>query len=123
VSAFYGPFSLDSDNESIRLSLSVRHRNSWQETPRVLRDWGELQTELHKFGKRMGVDFDSPPVRRLIYQGGTLKSGRFADYKRSLMKSDNIESYRSLTAGPPAPARHEPDALFLAQLQQSHDGA
>jgi hypothetical protein len=62
--------SLDSDNENVTLTTAAHHRNSWQDAPRVLCDWSDLQKELYKFAKNMGVNFDLPPARCLICQCG-----------------------------------------------------
>jgi hypothetical protein len=117
--------TFDADNEQVRVLLQARHRNSWQDATRVLRDFGEFKRFVHMLGETMGVNFDSPPSRRLIYQGGTLKTGAVEDFKRNLLLPENIENYMkddSLPPPPPPPTvdKNVTDTLFLAQLQKAN---
>jgi small-conductance mechanosensitive channel len=117
--------TFDADNEQVRVLLQARHRNSWQDAARVLRDFGEFKRFVHMLGDTMGVNFDAPPSRRLIYQGGTLKTGAVEDFKRNLLLPENIENYindDSLPPPPPPPTVDKDviDTLFLAQLQKAN---
>ena len=122
--------SFDNDNESCVLHIALRHRNSWQEAPRVMRDWGEFQLFIQKLGETMNVGFDSPPNRRLVYQGGILKKGVPETYKRLLLEKGNViehdgivpESTSEVSGAEQAPQDKEvSNALFLAQLQTSNN--
>jgi hypothetical protein len=108
----------DADNEQAFCRIAVRHRNSWQDSGRILRDKGELQKFIYKLGKSMGVTFESPPARRLIYTGGTLRSGQVEKYKKNLLTPANIRNtvIRDEPEGPTT-TKEVADALFRANLQ------
>jgi hypothetical protein len=108
----------DADNEQVFCRIAVRHRNSWQDAGRILRDKGELQKFIYQVGKSMGVNFDSPPARRLIYTGGTLKSGQVESYKRNLLTPKNIRN-NIIREEPTSsfPTKEVADALFMANLK------
>jgi hypothetical protein len=108
----------DADMEQVFCRIAVRHRNSWQDAGRILRDKGDLQQFIFQLGKSMAVNFDSPPPRRLIYTGGTLRSGQVENYKRNLLTPANIRNtvIRDEPAGPPT-TKQVSDALFMANLK------
>lgn len=87
----------DADMEQVYCRVGVRHRNSWQDAARILRDNGELQKFIYQLGETMDVNFDSPPARRLVYSGGTLlKSGQVSEdgpnFKSKLLQPKNIRT-------------------------------
>jgi hypothetical protein len=117
---FFRYDKFDADNEQAFCRIAVRHRNSWQDAGRILRDKGELQKFIYQLGKSMAVNFDSPPARRLIYTGGTLKSGQVETYKRGLLTPTNIRN--NIIREEPGLTNHTPtqqvaDALFMANLK------
>jgi hypothetical protein len=116
--------------------LVIRHRNSWQDAARIFRDFGELQKFVLTVGQEMNINFETPPARRLLYQGGTLIHGQVIDYKKNLLASGNIESFRHETSGSSrdvvrqtsghfGPATDQSNdsgrALFLSKLQSAND--
>lgn len=85
----------DADMEQVFCRIGLRHRNSWQDAGRILRDKGELLKFIHQLGDSMDVNFGSVPARRVIFSGGTLiKSGPVSDvkknFKRDLLNPSNI---------------------------------
>jgi small-conductance mechanosensitive channel len=118
---FFRYDKFDADMEQVFCRIAVRHRDSWQDAMRILRDRGEFQNFVYALGMDMGVNFDSPPARRLIYTGGILKSGQVVDYKRNLLTPANIKN--AAIMGDTAAATSDNDvanALFMAQLQKSN---
>jgi hypothetical protein len=118
---FFRYDKFDADNEQAFCRIAVRHRNSWQDAGRILRDKGELVKFIYQLGKSMAVNFDSPPARRLIYTGGTLRSGQVEKYKRGLLTPTNIRN-NIIREEPAGVAGHTPtkqvaDALFMANLK------
>jgi hypothetical protein len=111
----------DADMEQVFSRIAVRHRNSWQDAGRILRDKGELQKFIYQLGKSMAVNFESPPARRLIYTGGTLKSGQVQNYKKNLLTPANIRNNiirdEPFPAGPTTTTKEVSDALFMANLK------
>jgi hypothetical protein len=83
--------SFDADYEKVICRLAIRHRNTWQDGGRILRDRGDLLRFLHKLGEQLGINFDSPPTRRLVYEAGTLKDGHVSEFKKYVV----IMLYRS----------------------------
>ena len=65
---------IDTDAESVRVKIGVRHRNSWQHFPTIMRHKGELNSYMFDIGVQMGMNFSSSPGIRLNYDAGTLKS-------------------------------------------------
>jgi hypothetical protein len=120
VVVFFRYDRFDADNEQAFCRIAVRHRNSWQDSGRILRDKGELQKFIYQLGKSMGVIFESPPARRLIYTGGTLRSGQVEKYKKNLLTPANIRN--NVIRDEPevsssTTTKEVADALFRANLQ------
>jgi hypothetical protein len=115
---FFRYEKFDADNEQVFTRMAVRHRNSWQDAGRILRDKGELSKFIYELGRSMSVNFESPPARRLIYTGGTLKSGQVQTYKKNLLTPANIRN--NVIGDEPTGAtttKEVSDALFMANLQ------
>jgi hypothetical protein len=87
---FFRYDKFDADNEQAFCRIAVRHRNSWQDACRILRDKGELQKCIYQLSKSMVVNFDSPPARRVIYTDGTLRNGQVEKYERGLLAPTSI---------------------------------
>jgi hypothetical protein len=109
----------DADMEQVFCRIAVRHRNSWQDAGRILRDKGELQKFIYQLGKSMEVNFESPPARRLIYTGGTMVNGQVQNYKKNLLAPTNIENdiIDDENAGGPSPTKQVADTLFKANIK------
>ena len=82
----------DGDMEQISFSLGFRHRNSWQDAGRILIQRGELCRFLYDVAKRLEIQYESAPARRLLYDGGVLEQGQVTDYKKNLLRPTNIRS-------------------------------
>lgn len=85
---------VDADNEKIKCTLAFRHRNSWQDAGRILVQKGLLLKFVYETASQLGVDFNSPPSRRLLYSGGVLIDGQRGEggYKANLLNPDNIRN-------------------------------
>jgi len=83
---------IDADNELVTFTLAFRHRSSWQDAGKILINKGNLMEHVHWIVKDLGVELDTPPPRRVIYDGGRLEIGSRQDYKSNLLKASNIMS-------------------------------
>lgn len=89
---------IDSDNEQVYLQLAFRHRESWQNTGRIYLHRAELLTYVYDVTKRLGIMFESPPPRRVLYMGGILEQGAVADgdsavdHRKDLLRPQNVRS-------------------------------
>jgi hypothetical protein len=83
---------VDSDCELVRFNLGFRHRNSWQDAARILLNKGDLIAHVYRVARELGVAYDSPPNRRVLYSAGALVSGQVSDYKSNLFSPSNILS-------------------------------
>ena len=81
------------------MTLLMRHRQSWQDAMRIQMHRSDLLKYIYAVGKKMGIHVDTPPSRRILYQGGELDHGHVVDYKKNLMKSTNILSRSWSTRG------------------------
>lgn len=81
--------NIDADNEKVTWTIAVRHRNSWQDAARILLDKSDLLVFVYETTKRLRVHIDSPPARRLIFQGGALER-LDVPYKRNYLESSNV---------------------------------
>jgi len=72
--------SFDTNLEKISVSFSFRHRSSWQNSARVNEDRAALLRCIHKTAKKMGIQYKSPPLKRLIFQGGSYKPSESHDF-------------------------------------------
>lgn len=84
---------IDSDMEQVQFTIAFRHRSSWQDTARIKLNRADLILFIHNLGDSLGVNNDSPPVRRLLYYGGVLQNGQVEDYKKNLLRPKNIRSH------------------------------
>jgi small-conductance mechanosensitive channel len=88
---------VDSDFEQVHLMIAFRHRDSWQNTARIYKQRGELMEYVHNVTKRLGIVFESPPPRRVLYMGGQLEQGAVAggnevDHRTDLLRPKNVRS-------------------------------
>jgi hypothetical protein len=77
----------------LRKRLSFRHRNSWQDSGRIKVHRADLIRLIYDLSVKLNVKFETPPPRRLLYQGGTLAHGQVLDFRRNLLIGDNILKY------------------------------
>lgn len=91
--AFVRKDNIDSDMEQANFSLAFRHRNSWQDAGRIFLNRGDLVEFVYMVLKSLGVNYDTPPARRLLYSGGVLEQGQVQDYKVNLLNPKNIRSH------------------------------
>jgi hypothetical protein len=82
--------NFDGNMEQVTICIALRHRNSWQSAARILQDRGILLKFLYDKGEGMGVNYNSAPATRLIYDAGILKDGGVPGYGRSLLAPGNI---------------------------------
>lgn len=68
--AFVREEEFDADWEKIYVRLAFRHRNSWQDAARILQNKGQLHRFVFELGKKMGINFRTPPLGRVLYHGG-----------------------------------------------------
>jgi small-conductance mechanosensitive channel len=95
---------IDSDMEQVFLTMQFRHRNSWQDAPRIFLQRSELLRFIHETSKKMNLSFETPPPRRVLYYGGQLEQGAVEDSHRTdLLTSANVRnnSERSGMGMPP----------------------
>lgn len=64
--------SIDANNDEVVVTLSFRHRNSWQDSGRILMNRATLLRYIHKTTEKLGVTYTSPTLKRLLFQGGEL---------------------------------------------------
>jgi hypothetical protein len=81
---------IDSDAEFVRFNIGFRHRSSWQDAARIMLNRGDLLAHVYRVARILGIAYDSPPNRRVLYTAGTLVSGQVADYKSNLFSPTNI---------------------------------
>jgi hypothetical protein len=74
----------------LRLSISFRHRSSWQDAGSIQLNRAELVRFIYELADKLDVNFEMPPVRRLMYDAGVLKSGQVDGFKTNLLKLANI---------------------------------
>ena len=56
----------------------------------------DLVRYIYTVGRDLCINVDTPPARRVIYQGGTLEQGGVQTYKKNLIAVSNIHSsYRA----------------------------
>lgn len=83
----------DAENEKVKFSISVRHRNSWQDAARIKVNRADLLRFLYETSKELEVQYDAPPPQQLLYYGGSLKQGEVTHgYKRSLLTPENLHN-------------------------------
>jgi Mechanosensitive ion channel len=83
----------DADQERIDFTMSLRHRSSWQEAGRIKLDRSHVYRFLFELGKKLEINFSSPPDQRIVYSGGNLKRGDNDDcYMRELLAGSNLVS-------------------------------
>lgn len=87
---FFRLEDIDANNEVVTYHLAVRSRFTWQISNRVF----QSQADLHKFcialSFKLGINYDAPNPRTILYYGGTLVDGGVQDYKANVLQNDNI---------------------------------
>jgi hypothetical protein len=96
---FFRCEEIDVDNEFVMYRLAVRSRYSWQLCARILGDRAKLHQFTISLEKKLGVAFDSPDQRRVLYYGGSLVDGAVQDCKKDLQQDLNIFSGASGNLG------------------------
>jgi hypothetical protein len=97
----------NADFEKVKFTLSVRHRNSWQDAARIKVNRADLLRFLYNTSKELSIQYEEPPPQQLLYYGGALKENDGKDgFKRSLLSSDNIQT---LNISDPLSASFVPD--------------
>ena len=89
--------AIDTDNEQVFLQIALRHHDSWQITSRIYLHRAELMKHLFHVQKRLGITFEIPPPRRVLYMGGSLEQGAVAggndvDHRTDLLRPQNVRS-------------------------------
>jgi hypothetical protein len=96
---FFRLEDIDSNNEVVTYRLAVRSRYTWQICNRVF----QSQAELHKFcialSFRLGINYDSPNPRTIMYYGGSLVDGGVQDYKVNVLQNANINNGNDILTG------------------------
>lgn len=81
----------DVDKERVDIKMALRHRNAWHDSGRIKRDRSNVYRLLYNLGKKLGVHFETPAEKRVVYQGGSLKCGGSDEFNaRDMVKSSNI---------------------------------
>jgi len=114
---------VDADDEKVQVTIQIRHRSSWQDAGRILVQRGNLIKFVHETAVRLKIVYSSPPHRRLLYRGGTLKDGRVQDYKANLLQPNNIRSHSASFDQLPASFSPPPttrDAQSASHLPESY---
>jgi len=52
----------------------------------------DLVRYIYRVGSDLSINVETPPPRRVIYQGGTLEQGGVQNYKKNLFAFSNIRS-------------------------------
>lgn len=81
--------SIDADYEQVAWTIAIRHRNTWQDAARILLNKSDLLRFVYDTTKRLKIHIDSPPARRLIFQGGALETTAVT-YKRQFLDESNL---------------------------------
>ncbi|KAG7359815.1 hypothetical protein IV203_034913 [Nitzschia inconspicua] len=96
---FFRLEDIDANNEVVTYRLAVRSRFTWQISNRVFQG----QADLHKFcitlSFRLGINYDSPNPRTIMYFGGSLVDGGVQDYKANVLQNDNISNENDIITG------------------------
>ena len=93
----------DAASEKVRMVISVRHRNSWQDASRIKTHRADLARFVHDISKAMNIHYDEPPPQQVLYYGGALREGGLTNgYKRDLLGASNIDTSRTLLS----PSQH-----------------
>jgi hypothetical protein len=50
---------IDADLQKVTCRMALRHRNSWQDGGRILRDRGDFLRFLHRLGEKLGINLNS----------------------------------------------------------------
>ena len=85
---------IDFDNEQVVLSLVFRHRNSWQDSPRIFLHREDLLRFIFETAQRLKIEFETPPPRRILFYGGELANGAVEGetHKKGLLRPSNIRT-------------------------------
>lgn len=80
---------INGDDEYVIYRLGARSRLSWQLAARIFADRGRLHQYCVELSKQLGVNFDSPTSRKVLYYGGNLVDGAIKDFKKNLLMDRN----------------------------------
>jgi len=83
---------INPDEETVRCTIAVVHRNSWQEAGRILVQRGILLRFLHQAAVELEIEYSTPPIRRVLYSGGALEVGYPEKYKTDMYRPKNVRS-------------------------------
>jgi len=88
---------LDYHQEQVTIRLIVRHRNSWQDAARILRDRGLMYEFIYRTARNRGFQYVNTPAARIIYMGGKLLDGSQGDgtSRTDLLTKGNMKSVES----------------------------
>ncbi|KAL3920631.1 MAG: hypothetical protein SGILL_003161 [Bacillariaceae sp.] len=96
---FFRMEEIDPNNEVVTYRLVCRSRYTWQICNRVL----QCQADLHKFCIKltfdMGINYDQPNARSIVYFGGSLVDGGIQDYKANVLQNTNIKNDNDVMTG------------------------
>jgi hypothetical protein len=97
---FFRLEDIDANSEVVTYHLAVRSRFTWQISNRVF----QSQADLHKFcialSFKLGINYDAPNPRTIMYYGGSLVDGGVQDYKANVLQNDNILNGNDILRGP-----------------------
>ena len=83
----------DADGEKVEIALALRHRCSWQEAGRIKLDRANVYRFLYELGLELGIHFEKPADKAVVYEGGSLRNGGTEDCSmKELLKGSNILS-------------------------------
>lgn len=88
--------NVDQTTERVTLMISVRHRNTWQDAPRIKKDKGNLIRALCSSMVQLDVAPIVPPNRAVLYHGGVLEEGANSPRRSTLLQPGNVIKGKSL---------------------------
>lgn len=96
---FFRMEEIDPNNEVVTYRFVCRSRFTWQLVNRVL----QSQADLHKFcialQFKLGINYDAPNTRSVMYFGGSLVDGGIQDYKANVLQNSNINNENEVMTG------------------------
>jgi len=131
------PDVVEGGNDKIIFTVGMQHRSNWQDMGGILTAKADLMCAVLEYSRREGIAYEELPKRDVLYYGGQLKQGTFADYREKLLLPENV-----LSGGSALPFQHREESgtlgtdfpesatghtaavndndLFMSQIQQSH---
>lgn len=96
---FFRLEDIDPNNEVVTYRLAVRSRFTWQICNRVFQSQADLHMFCVALSFRLGINYDAPNTRSIMYFGGSLVDGGVQDYKANILQNDNISNDKEILPG------------------------